>query len=230
MLSAEEWQIVRLSLGVAATAVLAIALPGGWMAYRLARGQMPGAFLVENLIQLPLVLPPVVTGYLLLIAFSPNGLLGGWLEAAFGWRIPFTWAGAWIAAGTVAFPLFVQTARVAFEQVRPEWVEAARVDGSGGWDAFRYVTLPLAGRGLAAGAILAFARALGEFGATIVLAGNIPGTSRTLPTAIFTRLHQIGGDAGAWRLVLVAVILSVVSILVHALLTRRLHHPGTDER
>ena len=128
-----------------------------------------------------------------------------------------------MAAAVVSFPLMVQTMRVAFEQIDPEWEEAVYVYGGGRWAAFRHVTLPLAARGITAGVVLAFARAVGEFGATIVLAGNIPGRTRTIPLAIFTRINQVGGEEAALRLVLVAVVLSILSLLVHALLTRRLH-------
>ncbi len=225
MLSGEEWDVVVLSAQVALVAVATALPPGIWVAYHLARRSLPGQFLVENLVQLPLVLPPIVTGYLLLVAFSPEGPLGVFLESVFGVRIPFSWAGACIAAGVVAFPLLVQTMRVTFEQIRPEWEEAVFVYGGGRWDAFRYVVLPLAGRGIAAGFTLAFARAIGEFGATIVLAGNIPGRTRTLPLAIFTRLNQVGGESAAWRLVAIAVALSVCSLLLHTFLTRRLYDP-----
>ncbi|MEZ4700136.1 MAG: molybdate ABC transporter permease subunit [Rhodothermales bacterium] len=225
MLSGEEWAIIALSLRVALVSVLVALPPGVWLAYHMARRSFPGVFLLENLVQLPLVLPPIVTGYLLLVLFSPEGALGAFLLGTFGIRIPFTWTGACIAAGVVGFPLLVQTVRVAIEQIRPEWEEAVYVYGGGTWEAFRYVVLPLAGRGIAAGFTLAFARALGEFGATIVLAGNIPGRTRTLPLAIFTRLNQVGGDAGAWRLVWIAVGISILSLIIHTVLSRRLHNP-----
>ena len=135
----------------------------------------------------------------------------------------FSGIGAALAAAVVSFPLMVQTMRVAFEQIDPEWEEAVYVYGGGRWAVFRYVTLPLAARGITAGVVLAFARAVGEFGATIVLAGNIPGRSRTIPLAIFTRINQVGGEAAALRLVLVAVALSLLSLLLHAVLTRRFH-------
>lgn len=223
ILSPAEWEVVVLSLRVAVAAV-AVSLPFGIaLAYALARRRMPAAFVVENLIQLPLVLPPVVTGLLLLILLGPEGPVGRWLEGALGLQIAFSGIGAALAAAVVAFPLMVQTMRVAFEQIDPEWEEAVYVYGGGRWAAFRYVTLPLAARGIAAGVVLAFARAVGEFGATIVLAGNIPGRTRTIPLAIFTRINQVGGEAAALRLVLIAVALSLLSLLAHALLTHRLH-------
>jgi molybdate transport system permease protein len=223
ILSPAEWEIVALSLQVAGVAVAA-SLPFGMaLAYALARRRVPLSFLVENLIQLPLVLPPVVTGLLLLIVLGPEGPVGRWLDGVLGIQIAFSGGGAALAAAVVSFPLMVQTMRVAFEQIDPAWEEAVYVYGGGRWAVFRYVTVPLAARGLAAGVVLAFARAVGEFGATIVLAGNIPGRTRTIPLAIFTRINQVGGEAAALRLVLVAVALSVLSLLLHAVLTRRLH-------
>ena len=226
ILTPDEWEVVRLSLRVAAVAV-AVSLPlGVALAYGLARRALPLPFLVENLIQLPLVLPPVVVGLGLLVVLSPSGAVGRGVEAAFGMQIPFTWVGAALTAAIMAFPLMVQPMRVTFEAVSPEWEEAGYVYGGGRWAVFRHVTLPLAARGLVAGVVLAFARALGEFGATIVLAGNIPGQTRTIPLAIFTRINQVSGEAAALRLVLVSVALSVLSLVAHALLTRTLHRPG----
>ena len=223
MLSGEEWQILALSVRIALVAV-AVSLPFGVAtAYYLARRRSGLAFAVENLVQLPLVLPPVVTGYVLLIALGPTGPLGGWLDEVLGLRIAFTGFGAALAAGIVAFPLMVQAMRVGFEQIDPEWEEAAYVYGSSRWQAFRHVTLPLAARGIAAGLILAFARAVGEFGATIVIAGNLPGRTRTIPLAIFTSINQVGGTPAVVRLVAVAVVLSLSSLVVYALLTRRLY-------
>ena len=223
ILSPAEWEIVVLSLQVAGVAVV-VSLPFGMaLAYALARRRVPLSFLVENLIQLPLVLPPVVTGLLLLIVLGPEGPVGRWLEGTLGIQVAFSGIGAALAAAVVSFPLMVQTMRVAFEQIDPEWEEAVYVYGGGRWAVFRYVTLPLAARGITAGVVLAFARAVGEFGATIVLAGNIPGRTRTIPLAIFTRINQVGGEAAALRLVLVAVALSLLSLLVHAVLTRRFH-------
>ena len=223
MLSLEEWTVVGLSVRVALSAVGLSLLPGIGIAYWLARSRSPARFVVENVVQLPLVLPPVVTGLLLLIVLGPEGPLGAWLEATLGIRMAFTGLGAAIAAGLLAFPLLVQTLRVTFAQIDPQWEEAAYVFGGGRWAAFRHVTLPLAARGIAAGVVLAFARAVGEFGATIVFAGNLPGRTRTIPLAIFTRLNQMGGETAAIRLVLVAVMLSVLSLIVHAVLTRRLY-------
>ena len=214
--------IPKLILGV----LLVLQFPFGMaIAFALARRRLPFRFLLENMIQLPLVLPPVVVGLLLLIAFGPEGPVGRWLDGVFGIQVAFGWLGAALAAAVVSFPLLVQTMRVSFEQIDPSWEEAVFVYGGGRWAVFRYVTGPLAARGIAAGVVLAFARALGEFGATIVLAGNIPGQTRTIPLAIFTRINQVGGESDAIRLVLISVGLSVLSLAVHALLTRRLHGP-----
>ncbi len=183
-MSAAEWVAVALTLRVALVATV-LSLPIGIaVAYGLARRTIPAQPLVENLVQLPLVLPPVVTGYGLLVLCSGS--------------VAFTWVAAVFASGVMGFPLLVQTARVAFEAVDPELEDAARVDGAARWNVFRRVTLPLAGRGIAAGAALAFARALGEFGATIVVAGNIPGRMQTIPLVIFSRLNQAGGEAAAF--------------------------------
>lgn len=217
----DEWAIVGLSLRVALLAVAATFPLGLALAYALARGRLRARFVVENLVQLPLVLPPVVTGLLLLVAVGPESAVGRALEAATGVRLAFSTGGAVLAAAVVAFPFLVQTMRVAFESVDPTWEEAAYVYGGTRWAAFRHVTLPLAAPGIGAAVVLAFARALGEFGATIVLAGNLPGVSRTLPLAVFTRLQRVGGEGAALRLVLVAVAISCVSVLVHAALMRR---------
>lgn len=207
-MSPADWSAVALSMQVAAMAT-ATSLPFGVaLAFVLAKKRFAGQFLVENIVQLPLVLPPVVTGYLLL-AILPTSLA-------------FTWGAAVLASAIVGFPLLVQTARVAFEGVDPDLEAAARVDGARPWDVFRRITLPLAARGVAAGAVLHFARALGEFGATIVVAGNIPGRTQTLPLALFSRLNQAGGEAPALRLALLAVGLAALSLMMYALLVRRL--------
>ena len=227
ILSKDEWQVVLLSVKIASLAVL-VTLPFGLLAaHYLARKRGPASFILENLVQLPLVLPPVITGYFLLILFSPTGPIGRWLASALSMQITFTSTGAAIAAGVISFPLMVQTMRVVFQSVDPEWEEAALVYGGGRWEAFRFVTLPLSAKGIAAGIVIAFARALGEFGATIVIAGNLPGRTRTIPTAVFTSLNRVGGDAEVIRLVCVAAILSMASLAVHSVLTRKLHqHPS----
>lgn len=229
MLTEAEWTVIWLSVQTAGLAVAGTLPVGLFVAHVLARRRGALPFALDNLVQLPLVLPPVVTGWLLLALVGPQGPVGGWLEAA-GVQIAFTWLGAALAAGVVAFPFLVQTIRVTLEQIDPAWEETAVVFGASRWQVFRYVTLPLSARGVAAATILAFARAMGEFGATIVLAGNIPSKTRTLPLAIFTQMQLPGGEVGAVRLVLFAVGLSVLSLVAHALLTRRLHrHPGSLE-
>lgn len=218
----QEWAIIALSARVAAAAVALMLIPGILTAWFLARQKSPLTFAVENLVQLPLVLPPVVTGLLLLTFLGPNGAGGRILDIFLGIDLAFTAWGAALAAGIMAFPLLVQTFRIAIEQIDPEWEEAVSVYGGGRWAAFRWITLPLAARGVIAGIVLGFARAIGEFGATIVFAGNIPGRTQTIPLAVFTRLGQVGGEAQLIRLVLVAVGLSVLSLSIHAYLSTRL--------
>ena len=191
-----DWSALLLSLRIAGAAT-AISLPFGLLlAYGLARDRVPGRFLVENVLLLPLVVPPVVTGYALLLVLPRS--------------LTFTWIAAVAASALVGFPLLVQTARVAFESINPDLEAAARVDGAGRWQVLGRVTGPLAARGIAAGAVLHFARALGEFGATIVVAGNIPGRTQTLPLALFARLNQVGGEGPALRLAVLAVGLSAL--------------------
>lgn len=218
----QEWPIIALSTRVAAFAVGIMTIPALLTARYLARRKSVFTFVIENLVQLPLVLPPVVTGLLLLTFLGPNGAAGRILKELLGIELAFTAAGAMLAAGIMAFPLLVQTFRVAIEQIDPEWEEAVSVYGGGRWAIFRWVTFPLAARGIFAGIVLGFARALGEFGATIVFAGNIPNRTQTIPLAVFTKLGQVGGDASMIRLVLVAVVLSVLSLCVHTYLSKRL--------
>ncbi len=220
----QEWAIVALSVRVALVAVGITVVPGILIAWYLARKKSVLSFLIENIVQFPLVLPPVVTGLLLLMFFGPNGGAGQLLNSLFGIELAFTSAGAAVAAGIMAFPLLVQTFRVAFEQIDPEWEEAVSVYGGGRWAVFRWVTFPLAARGIIAGIVLGFARAVGEFGATIVFAGNIPGRTQTIPLAVFSKLGQVGTEASLIRFVLVAIALSIISLSVHAYLSTRLRH------
>lgn len=219
---AQEWSIVLLSARIATFAVGIMIVPGILSAWYLARRTSAVTFILENLIQLPLVLPPVVTGLLLLIFFGPRGRGGHFLDHFLGIELAFTSLGAAVAAGIMAFPLMVQTFRVGIEQIDPQWEEAISVYGGGRWAIFRWVTFPLAARGILAGIILGFARAVGEFGATIVFAGNIPGRTQTIPLAVFTKLGQVGTESSLIRLVFVAVGLSVLSLSVHAYLSTRL--------
>ncbi len=223
ILSPQEWDVLLRSVLVALVAVCLMFPLGVWLGYRLARGRLRLSFIIENLIQLPLVLPPVVTGYALLMALGPASPIGRVLESA-NLSVAFTWIGAAVAAAVVAFPLFVNTVRVAFENIDPEIEEAVYVFGGGRWAALRLVTIPLAARGIGAAVALAFGRALGEFGATIVLAGHIPGKTATLPLAIFTELNKVDGSVE--RLVLITVALSIVVMIIYSLLVKNLHSAG----
>lgn len=208
-----------LSIRVAAVATLVILPPGVALGWLLARRELPGKALVETLTALPLVLPPTAVGYLLLRLLARDGPLG---ERALGVDLDllFTWKGAALASALMALPLVVRTARVAFEEVDPRLEGMARTLGLGPWRAFKKVTLPLAQRGLAAAAVLGFSRALGEFGATVIVAGNIPGQTQTLPLAIFADL-QLGRDAEAMTLVGITVALAFVTLWTVEALTRR---------
>ncbi|GMU67192.1 MAG: hypothetical protein AMXMBFR36_34660 [Acidobacteriota bacterium] len=208
-----------LSIRVAAVATLVILPPGVALGWLLARRELPGKALIETLTALPLVLPPTAVGYLLLRLLARDGPLG---ERALGVDLDllFTWKGAALASALMALPLVVRTARVAFEEVDPRLEGMARTLGLGPWRAFQEVTLPLARRGLAAAAVLGFSRALGEFGATVIVAGNIPGQTQTLPLAIFADL-QLGRDAEAMTLVGITVALAFVTLWTVEALTRR---------
>ncbi|MBO6774787.1 MAG: molybdate ABC transporter permease subunit [Marinibacterium sp.] len=220
-LGPDEWQAVALSLRVAVVATL-ISLPFGVAAaYALARWEFPGKQLFNGLIHLPLVLPPVVTGYLLLLAFGPQGPAGRFLEAAFGVSLAFRWTGAVLAAAIMAFPLMVRAIRLALETVDPKLESAAATLGAGPRQIFLTVTLPLLLPGLIAGAILAFAKAMGEFGATITFVSNIPGETQTLPSAVYAFLQVPGGEAAAMRLVIISVIVSMGALLASEMLARR---------
>jgi len=216
-----EWQAVRLSVWVAAAAVLITLPPGVLMGWVLARFEFRGKVLVETLVHLPLVLPPVVTGYLLLVMFGTRGWLGGALEQWLGVRLIFDWKGAALAAAVVSFPLMVRSIRIALLAVDPRLEAVARTLGAGPIDTFVTVSLPLAWHGVVSGAVLAFARSLGEFGATIMIAGSIPGQTQTIPLLIYQLLESPGGGAVATRLVLVAVGLAVAALLVSETLERR---------
>ena len=221
MLTADEWGIVVLSLKVgtvAMAATLPIAFAFAWL---LARVRFPGRVLVDALVHLPLVVPPVVTGWLLLLAFAPAGPLGGPFERWFGVTVLFRWTGAAIAAGIMALPLMVRAMRLSIEAVDPRLENAARTLGAGRWRVFRTITLPLSIPGILAGAVLGFARSIGEFGATITFVSNVPGETRTLPLAIYSALQQPGGDAIVWRLSAISVALSLVALIASELLARR---------
>jgi molybdate transport system permease protein len=223
MMSAELWGIVALSLRVGALAV-ALTLPLAFaLAWILARWRFPGRVLLDALVHLPLVLPPVVTGWLLLIAFGPAGPVGRWLEEWFGVVLIFRWTGAALAAAIMALPLMVRAMRLSIEAIDPRLEGAARTLGAGRWHAFRTVSLPLALPGIFAALILGFARSIGEFGATITFVSNIPGETQTLPLAIYSALQVPGGEAMVTRLALLSVVLSLAALVLSEWLVRRSH-------
>jgi molybdate transport system permease protein len=219
-MNAEEWQIVWFTAWVSALATIVIVPPGLAMAWLLARADWPGKSLVETLVTLPLVMPPVATGLILLKIFGRRGAVGGFLHDTLNLDVVFTWRAVLIALGIMSFPLFVRSARVAFEEVNPRLEQIARTLGAGNFRVFCTITLPLASRGLTGGLLLAFARALGEFGATIMVAGNIPGRTSTLSLAIFQSV-QLGEDANAFRLLGIAVVLAFAAVWGSECLVRR---------
>jgi molybdate transport system permease protein len=221
-LTALENEAVILSLRVAFWAVLWSLPLGIFTAWLLARRDFFGKTLVNGLIHLPLIVPPVVVGYLLLIMLGRRGVLGSWLHDWFGITIAFTWKGAAVAAAVMAFPLMVRAIRLSMDEVDRRLEQAARTLGAGPFRVFFTVTLPLTLPGILTGTILAFARSLGEFGATITFVSNIPGETRTLPLALYTLTQSPGGEAGALRLVVVAVVLALAALMVSEVLARRL--------
>lgn len=220
-LAPEEWSAAALSLRVAVITVL-VSLPVGLpLGYLLARRRFPGKWLVELLVNLPLVLPPVVTGYLLLILCGRRGLLGAWLERLGGGRIVFHWTGAVLAATLMSFPLLVRSIRVAVGGIDPRLEAAARSLGAGPVRTFFSISLPLASRGVLAGCVLAFARSLSEFGATIIVAGNIAGQTQTIPLAIYSEISRPGGLEQSWRLVLLSLFLAAGALAASEWLERK---------
>jgi molybdate transport system permease protein len=220
-LAPTEWQAVALSLKVSLWATL-VSLPlGVLVAFALARWQFRGRQLLNGLVHLPLILPPVVTGYLLLIVFGRQGPIGALLDQLFGVTLAFRWTGAVLAAAIMAFPLMVRAIRLAIEAVDPRLEQAAKTLGASRAWVFATVTLPLILPGVIAGSVLAFAKAMGEFGATITFVSNIPGQTQTLPSAIYTFLQVPGGEASALRLVLVSVAVAMLALLASELLARR---------
>lgn len=220
-LTPDEWAIVSLSLKVSGLAVLATLPLAYGLAWLLARRRFPGRILLDALVHLPLVVPPVVTGWLLLILFGRTGPVGSWLEAQFGITLVFRWTGAALAAAVMALPLMVRAMRLSIEAVDRKLVQAARSLGAAPWRAFWTITLPLSIPGIAAGAMLGFARSLGEFGATITFASNIAGETRTLPLAIYSGLQMPGAEAQVARLSVISIVLSIVALIVSELLVRR---------
>lgn len=220
-LSPTEWQAVALSLRVAFWATV-ISLPLGiWVAWLLARREFPGKQVLNGLVHLPLILPPVVTGYLLLITFGRRGYVGQFLDQWFGIVLAFRWTGAVLAAAVMAFPLMVRAIRLAFEAVDPKLEQAAGTLGASPAWVFLTVTLPLILPGVLAGAVLSFAKAMGEFGATITFVSNIPGETQTLPSAIYAFLQVPGGDAQAFRLVIVSIAVAMGALIASEWIGRR---------
>jgi len=221
-LTQEEITAIKLSLRVAIVAT-AVSLPiGVLIALLLARGRFWGRSLLNALVLVPLVLPPVVTGYLLLVAFGRNGLLGRWFEEHLGIVFAFRWTGAALACAIMGFPLMVRAIRLSIEAVDRKLEQAASTLGASSLWVFATVTLPLIAPGLLAGAILAFARAMGEFGATITFVSNIPGETQTLPTLIYTFTQVPGGDPAALRLTVISLALSLAAILASEALAERI--------
>jgi molybdate transport system permease protein len=225
-LSPEEWTAVALSLRVAVVATVASLPVGVLVALALARGRFAGKMLLDGLVHLPLVLPPVVTGYVLLLLFGRKGAIGAFLDQTFGIVLAFRWTGAALAAAVMAFPLMVRAIRLAIEAVDPGLERAAGTLGAGLVMVFLTVTLPLALPGVLAGAVLGFAKALGEFGATITFVSAIPGETQTIPAAIYAFTQIPGGDAGALRLSLVAAAIALGALVISELLARRVRRGG----
>lgn len=213
----EEWTIVALSLKVGLVATAATLPVAFALAWPLARGTFRGKVLVEAIVYLPLVVPPVVTGWMLLLAFAPAGPLG-----RLGTDVLFRWTGAAIAAGVMALPLMVRAMRLSIEAVDRRLENAARTLGAGRWRVFRTITLPLSLPGVLAGAVLGFARSLGEFGATITFVSNVPGQTQTLPLAIYASLQRPDGDAIALRLSALSVAIALAALVLSELLARRM--------
>jgi len=220
-LSPDEWTAVELSLRIAVVATT-VALPFGLLiAWVLARKDFWGKALLDGVVHLPLVLPPVVTGYLLLITFGRKGAVGGFLDTYFGIVFSFRWTGAALACGVMGFPLMVRAIRLSFEAIDRRLEDAASTLGANGVWMFLTVTLPLALPGVIAGMVLCFAKALGEFGATITFVSNIPGETQTLSAAIYTFTQIPGGDAAAGRLVIIAIVIALAALIASEWFARR---------
>jgi molybdate transport system permease protein len=213
-------QVTLFTLGVALLGTLLILPPGIALGWLLARRDWPGKAVVETFLALPLVIPPVATGLILLKLFGRRGLLGHFFEQVLGVEIVFTWKAVVLATAMMSFPLLVRTARVTFEEVNSRFEEAARTLGAGPWDVFWTVTLPLGARGLIAGGVLAFARALGEFGATVMIAGMIPGQTITLALGIYQDV-QLGRDGDALQLLAISVVFAFAAVWLSERLLRR---------
>lgn len=221
--TAEEIAALVLSVKVAIFCTLVVAIPGILVAWLLARKSFYGKSLLDGLVHLPLVLPPVVPGFLLLMLLGNNGPVGRWLDDIFGISVAFTWVGAVMASAVMAFPLMVRAVRLAFIQVDQGLEVAAQSLGAGPIRTFFTVTLPLAMPGFVTGLILAFSRSLGEFGATITFVGNIEGETQTLPLAIYTYTQIPGGETPALRLVMLSVVIALAALLASDMLERKAH-------
>jgi len=217
----EEMVAIHLSLRIATIAVLASLPFAILVAYALSRGNFRGKILLDGLVHMPLVLPPVVTGYALLVLFGRRGPIGEFLDQTFGIVLSFRWTGAALAAAVMSFPLMVRAIRLAMDSIDRRSEEAAATLGASPLWVFATVTLPLAMTGIVAGIVLAFAKALGEFGATITFVSNIPGETQTIPAAIYSYTQTPGGEAGAFRLSLIAVAISFAALIASELLIRR---------
>lgn len=220
--SPDEWTAILLTLRVATVAALASLPIGLAVAYALARWDFRGKMVLNGIVHLPLILPPVVTGYLLLLTFGRKGMLGGFLESWFGLVFSFRWTGAALAAAVMGFPLMVRAMRLSIEAVDPRLEAAASTLGANRVFIFLTITLPLVMPGIVAGFILAFAKAMGEFGAIITFVSNIPGETQTLASAIYTYTQVPGGDANALRLTVISVIISFAALIASEVLARRL--------
>lgn len=218
----EEWTAVRLSLQVATTATFASLPLGIAIAWLLARRDFWGRSVLDTLVHLPLILPPVVTGYLLLLSFGRRGPIGSFLADEFGIVFSFRWTGAALASAVMGFPLMVRAIRLSIEAVDRRLEAAAGTLGASPLWVFATITLPLCLPGIIAGAILGFAKSMGEFGATITFVSNIPGETQTLPSLIYTLTQVPGGDAAAMRLTLVSIAISMMALLGSELLARRI--------
>ncbi|MBD0413495.1 molybdate ABC transporter permease subunit [Oryzicola mucosus] len=221
-LSPEEWTAVRLSVKVALWAMIGSLPLGLVVALLLARGNFWGKSVLNGLVHMPLILPPVVTGYLLLLSFGRRGPIGAFLDAHFGIVFSFRWTGAALACAVMGFPLLVRAIRLSIESVDRRLEAAAGTLGAGPLWTFATITLPLILPGIVAGMILCFAKAMGEFGATITFVSNIPGETQTLPSAIYTFTQVPGGDTGALRLTLVSIAIAMAALVASEVLARRL--------
>lgn len=216
-----EREALSLSLWVSLWAMLGSLPPAVGAAWILARHRFPGKTLFDGLLHLPLVVPPVVTGYLLLVVFGRRGMVGAWLYDHLGITFAFNWKGAALAAAVMAFPLMVRAIRLSLEAVDRGLEQAAHTLGAGPWRVFFTITIPLTLPGILSGMVLAFARSLGEFGATITFVSNIPGQTSTLPLALYSVLQSPGGEAAAERLCILSIVLALVALVVSELLARR---------